>query len=211
MDDSHKDLSLYWFNSFMRRWPQLHIYQPKTLKAPRAKSASRETVDKYFDELNQIMEKYDLVSKPQNIFNVNEKGLCTGHKPQKVVITRNTNGQAVAGLRSQTITVMGGASVLGVAIPPYFASPGKRLMDGLMEGASPRLRGNVSDSGWSNTILFKDYLLNHLTNFLPGSGDTWNLCYMIDNDHMSTFPSLSGQRENKIILFNLPPHTSHIF
>jgi hypothetical protein len=37
----------------------------------------------------------------------------------------------------------------------------------LLEGKSTGTSGDVTESGWSNSIIFKKYLENHLLKFLP--------------------------------------------
>ena len=49
-------LSNNWFYSFLKRWPNLKVAKPQKLSAIRAKSGSRETLDKYYntwDNINQ--------------------------------------------------------------------------------------------------------------------------------------------------------------
>ena len=74
-------LSLKWFYSFLGRWPELKVIKPRSLKISRAKSATIENVDKYFEELKNVMEKYDLIDKPHLIFNIDEKGITINHSP----------------------------------------------------------------------------------------------------------------------------------
>jgi hypothetical protein len=74
-------LSLKWFYSFLGRWPELKVIKPRSLEISRAKSATIENVDKYFEELKNVMEKYDLIDKPHLIFNIDEKGITINHSP----------------------------------------------------------------------------------------------------------------------------------
>ena len=63
----------------MKRWPELRVVKPQKLGMRRAKSTTKETVFKYFDELEKIMVKYDLKHKPHLIFNVDETGIQVEH------------------------------------------------------------------------------------------------------------------------------------
>ena len=65
-------LSNNWFYSFLKRWPSLKVAKPQKLTIVRAKSASRDTLDKYYKEIGTILSKHNLRDKPQNIFNVDE-------------------------------------------------------------------------------------------------------------------------------------------
>ena len=59
----------------------LKLLQPRGLEIQRTKATSLDCVTNYYNELNQILTKYDLHDKPERIYNVDEKGLSTSHKP----------------------------------------------------------------------------------------------------------------------------------
>ena len=74
-------LSNCWFYSFLKRWPNLKVAKPQILTIVRAKSASRDTLDKYYKELGTILTNHNLRDKPQNIYNVDESGVSSEHSP----------------------------------------------------------------------------------------------------------------------------------
>lgn len=75
-DEAHP-LSTKWYRNFMSRWPDLKIVKPRSLEIQRAKALSAECLRSYFQELCKVLEKYNLLDKPERIFNVDEKGLST--------------------------------------------------------------------------------------------------------------------------------------
>ena len=83
-------LSTCWFYSFLKRWPNLKVAKPQKLTIVRAKSASRDTLDKYYKELGTILTNHNLRDKPQNIYNVDESGVSTEHSPPKIVCSTAT-------------------------------------------------------------------------------------------------------------------------
>ena len=87
--------------------------------------ASKATVDGYFQNLRRTLFKHGLYDKPHLIFNVDEKGITIDHKPPHVVADSSLCPQSVTSGRGKTITILGGGSASGVAIPPYFVFPGK--------------------------------------------------------------------------------------
>ena len=113
------------------------------------------------------MKKYNLHDKPHSIFNIDEKGLSLEHKPPKIVAGKHYKAQAVTAGRSKTVTLIGCVSDVGQQIPPFFIFPGARMISELMEDASPGAFGTVTQSGWSNTVVFEDYMKNHLIKYLP--------------------------------------------
>ena len=49
----------------------------------------------------------------------------------------------------------------GTKIPPYYVFPGKRWMEELIEGACPGSTGTLSETGWSNSVVFMDFMERH--------------------------------------------------
>lgn len=156
-----------WLYNFLERWPNLKAKKPRSLDIARAKSATRSAVDKYFDQLHTILTKYDLVAKPHLMYNIDEKGLSTDHKPPKIISGKHSKAQAVTSGRSQTTTLIGCVNGIGQQIPPYFIFPGARMIDSLLDGATPGASGTVSPTGWSNTEIFSMYMKEHLLKYLP--------------------------------------------
>ena len=87
--------------------------------------------------------------------------------PPSIVAGTDYHHNAVTAGRSKTTTLLGCGSAGGVAIPPFFVFPGKRMLPELMDGATPGAAGTVSDSGWSNGEVFRKYLDEHFLNFIP--------------------------------------------
>ena len=140
-------LTLNWFHGFMKRWPELRVIKPRSLEVSRTKSASDDIVQNYFNQLEHIIDKYELQNSPHLIFNVDEKGISTNHTPSRIVAGRDFYPQSITSGKSQTKTVLGCGRASGVAIPPYFVSPGKRMISDLLKDASPGANGTMSDSG----------------------------------------------------------------
>ncbi|KAJ8301133.1 hypothetical protein KUTeg_020120 [Tegillarca granosa] len=202
---ANNPLSKKWIRGFYSKWPTMHSIQPSSLSAQRARCTTAVCIEKYFKELNRIYVKYDLIDKPWAIYNVDEKGLNTEHKPPKVIAGADLkNVQAITSNRSAAITVLGCGNAAGSCIPPYFVFPGKRMMPDLLSGGSPGADGCVSDSGWSNLDIFENY-------FVQGRDSSQPILLSYDGhtSHVSLHLIEWAKSEN-IILFVIPPHTSHL-
>ena len=151
---AEKGLSDHWFYGFLKRWPDLKMAKPQKLQISRAKSASKEVIDKYFYELGNVMRENGLMEAPERIYNLDETGLSTEHAPPKIICSKESNPQAVTSERSANVTIIAGVNALGNYIPPFYVLPGKRWMDELMEGEPPGSVGTMSDKGWSNSKVF---------------------------------------------------------
>ena len=73
--------------------------------------------------------------------------------------------------RSEPITIIGCGNAAGNYIPPYFVYPGEKLQSRWMDGFTTGAVGTVSDSGWSNSQIFMDYLKHHFKLYVSGQND----------------------------------------
>ena len=209
--DREHPLSYQWYADFMSRWPELKLLQPRGLEIQRAKATSLDCVTNYYNELNQILTKYDLHDKPERIYNVDEKGLSTSHKPPGVVAAVGTKPSAVTSGSRVLVTVLGCGNAIGYQVPPFFIFPGARMREELLEGKTPGTDGTVSDSGWSNSEIFREYVEHHLVKYLPERCSETPVLLLYDG-HKShiNLGIIDWAKKEHIILFVLPAHTSHV-
>lgn len=180
------------------------------MEAARASAATKDNVDSYFEELNAVVNKYHLGDKPQCIFNIDEKGINTDHRPSDVVGDKSTTIQSVTSGRSQTVTVIAGGNAMGTYIPPFFIFPGQRMREELFQGGLPGTDGDVSISGWSNTEIFKRYMQEHFMKYIP-NGNAENPVLVIYDGHIShmSIELIEWAREHHIVIQLLPAPCSH--
>jgi hypothetical protein len=92
--------------------PELRVFKPRALEVQRAKCTSEAVVSNYFNELENILDKYNLKTKPHLIYNVDEKGISQIHTPPHIVGSVDNHPQAVTAGKSPTTTIIGcGGSV----------------------------------------------------------------------------------------------------
>ena len=206
--DRQCPLSFDWFYSFMTRWPDLKIMKQKDLEVARAKPADEIVVTNYFEELQTILTKYDLMDKPHFIYNIDEKGISAEHKPPKLIAGKFYN--AVTSGESKMVTIIGCGSAAGQQIPPFFVFPGEKMVDTLMEGASAGAVGFMSDSGLANSTIFEQYIKEHLVKYIPTRqpGSYALVLYDGHRRHV-TIPLILWAIQQQIILFVQPPHCSN--
>ena len=97
-----------------------------------------------------------------------------------------------------------------MAVLPYFVFPGKRMMPDLLTGASPGANGCMSDSGWSNSEVFRDYLQMHFMKFVPSHSDQKILLILDGHKSHVSVGLVEWANTQGIILYILPAHTSHL-
>ncbi|XP_062580331.1 uncharacterized protein LOC134242262, partial [Saccostrea cucullata] len=156
--------------------------------------------DSYFKELEQVIRENGFDKNPYLIYNVDEKGFTQNHTPPFVVCGNQFPPQAVTAGKSSTTTVIGCGSASGTAIPPFFIFAGKRMMPELMEGATPGAVGRVSETGWSNSQLFREFLDHFLKHVPIKDGQKF---FSMDGHKSHTSVGLvQWARDRNIILFN---------
>jgi hypothetical protein len=77
---------------------------------------------------------------------------------------------------------------IGTTIPPYYVFAGKRLLPELLKDAAPGTDASMSDSGWSNTGIFRKFLMEHFIKYIPHREPGQHLLLIIDGhkSHISS-------------------------
>nr|XP_054759887.1 uncharacterized protein LOC129266029 [Lytechinus pictus] len=196
----------------MKRWPSLRLVKPQSLSMARAKASKPHLVTSYFNELSAILKKYDLEGKGERIYNVDEVGFNCEHRPVKIVARKTlTRPQFIVTPRSSLTTLIACGNAAGECLPPFLVFKGKRNLDKFKDGAIPGTRVQMSDSGWSNSIIFEDFFKSHFTPFADARREKGEKVILIYDGHKSHVPInvIKHAREHNIVLFLLPAHTSH--
>ncbi|CAC5373548.1 unnamed protein product [Mytilus coruscus] len=147
-----KPLTLTWFYGMLGRWPDLKAVKPRALEVVRVKAANKENITKYFNELEKVLLKYDLMDKPHLIYNIDEKGVTINHNPSTVVSGVETSAQEVTTGKGDTVTILGCGNAIGNALPPYFIFPGQRMNDQLL-ALSLRRVGLIRNCLWISSAI----------------------------------------------------------
>ena len=95
-------------------------------------------------------------------------------------------------------------------LPPFFVFKGKRFSPDLLEGILPGTKCEMSPTGWSNSEIFKTFL-DHFCKYIPNrtSEEHALLVYDGHKSHIN-HEVINWALENKVVLFVLPAHTSHV-
>lgn len=85
---NNKIASKDWIRGFFRRQPQLSIRTPETTSLSRATSFIKKNVGDFFENLKIVYERHRF--GPVSIYNIDETGLSTVQRTQKVIALRGT-------------------------------------------------------------------------------------------------------------------------
>ena len=168
----------------------------------------KDVMKDYFDKLKKTLEENDLMKNPTQIYNVDETGMPLDHHPPKVITVRRQKKvrSRTSGNKSQ-VTVIVCVSATGHALPPFVIFDAKSLNIEWTKGEVAGTRYGLSSTGWVDTELFKGWLVEHFLKFAVGGRP---LLLILDGHSTHYQPELiKYAREHKIILFCLPPHTTH--
>lgn len=201
---SHK-----WWRGFRKRHPRITLRKPDKLDRRRRQMSKKSTMDKHFDLLKEVLIKSDLLDKPSHIFNVDETGMEMDALNGKVVVDRNTRHayQESRGDREH-ITVNVCCSASALILPPMIIFA-KCFPSGHYSKCGPdECLYAKSPSGYMDGELFKSWFT---TVFLPHTAHLRPALLILDGhgSHL-TIDIIDLARQNNVILYCLPPHTTHL-
>ena len=200
-----KHISDGWWRRFLTRQPKLALRRGDTTAHVRMDAINRENIQNYYDLLKDVLDEHNLMDHPVQIYNMDETGVPFDPRPPKVVAPKGLRYRS-SGKKGQ-VTVVACASATGQAIPPYVIFDAKQLNPAWFKGEVPGTRYGLSDSGWIDRELFHLWLSKH---FLTHAIGNRPLLLLLDGHSSHYEPeTIRFAKENDIIVFCLPPHTTH--
>ena len=180
-----------WFEAFMRRHPVLAMRTPESTSLGRVNGFNEDAVQAFFKNLQGIMEANSFT--PDRIFNVDETGITTVHRPPKILAERGQKqvGIVTSGERGILTTAVCAFSSSGVYVPPMFIYRRQRMNDQLSRNGPPGALYKCSSSGWIVNELFTEWL-RHFAEFVKPSKE--NPVLLILDNHSSHVRLLFRQK-----------------
>ncbi|XP_045445765.1 uncharacterized protein LOC123653829 [Melitaea cinxia] len=197
-----------WFRMFMKRNPELSVRVAQATSLSRATSFNRSNVDSFYDNLATVMERYKF--EPQNIYNVDETGITTVQKPDRIVARRGARqvGSVTSAERGTLVTVAFAVNAIGNAIPPFFVFPRVRYQDHFVRDGPIGSAGSANPSGWMQDETFIHFLEHFKKHTNPSSSH--KVLLVLDNHYSHIhINALDFCKTNSIVMLSFPPHCSH--
>lgn len=128
-------------------------------------STNRETIQQYYDLLQETLQTNNVMNAPAQMYNMDESGVPLDPRPPNV-ITRKGQKKVryrVSGKKEQ-ITVLGCVNTIGQSIPTMLIFEGEYLNYPWTVGEVQGTYYGMSGKGWTDQELFRHLLKDH---FLP--------------------------------------------
>ncbi|KAL8366626.1 hypothetical protein RB595_010475 [Gaeumannomyces hyphopodioides] len=182
--------------------------RPRAIK--RRAAQDRLVLRKWFDSYTQCVEEYQI--KPENSWNSDEIGFRVGVFQGSFVWCYT---DIEAWIQSDPdhrnlVTIMETCSAAGATIPPFIIMAGicineKHVCNSLEPGTTL----TTSENGWTDDLIALDWLDHFLQHAKPASPNEYRLLLIDNHGSHLTLPFWEKCQAEKIVVFPLPPHTTH--
>ncbi|CAG8783178.1 12753_t:CDS:2 [Cetraspora pellucida] len=196
-----------WWKRFLKDHSELSFHVLQALNEAYAQKANLIIINDHFNKLQKILTEYSLT--PDRIWNMDETGFIIEPKLQKVIAKKGACQvhHVSYGSNHEHISVCPTISDAGTYIPPLIIYKGKWIIPGLLDSAPAGTVMGFTDTRYMQESLFRKYI-EHFVNSIPPIC----LVLLILDGHKShvNYTCINFCYENNILLYNLPPHTTHI-
>ena len=156
-----------WWERFKQRHPNLTLRIAAPLSFARAMASDRDSLNNYFDLLEDTLKANEIFDDASRIFNCDETGIPLNPTSLKVVDKVGAkNPSYLVGSTKTQITVLACSCATGYVIPPMVIFDRKTLNPELTKGEIPGTLYGLSSNGWIDMELFSGWFFEHFLMYL---------------------------------------------
>jgi len=195
-----------WLKLFLKRNSAISLRSPEPTSIARAAGFNKKSVHHFLQLLQQSYTEYPY--GPGQIFNMDETGLTTVQKPQKILAKKGKHqvGALTSAERGVNTTVVCCVSAAGQYVPPMIIFKRLRMKEELKDGAPPGSLVVCNESGWMDSDMYYAWLQHFIQVVKPSKENPVLLVLDGHTSHTKNLDAIMLARENRI---SLPPHTTH--
>lgn len=201
-----------WFVGYMSRHKNLSARKPEQCSVARAMAFNKTNIANYFEKLEDVINRNPNFANGSRIYNLDETGTSTVGVIKKMKIIGEKGAKQIHQIKSAergvlvTTCCIIGAN--GCVLPPVMVFPRAKFKRSMTINAYPGTLGLATKNGWMTAEIFVQ-AIRHFIKCTNSSKENPTLL-ILDNvaSHLS-IDVINLCRENGVILFTLPPHTTH--
>jgi len=146
----------------------------------------------------------------KDIWNVDESGITTVQKPDRVIARRGQKqvSAMTSAERGTLVTIALAGNALGNHIPPMFIFPRKRFNDHFIRDAPTGSIGTANGSGWMQEDDFLIFL-KFFKDQIRSSKENKALLLLDNHASHTAVKNIEFCKRNGMILLTFPPHCTH--
>lgn len=212
LDGSNRVVGSHWTRRFLDRHPEFLKRKQKPLAVQRKNAHSVKDMEDYFEAFRKLVEWLGLA--PEDMWNMDETGFRIGCGKAQWVITSNATKALVMTDPDNRDYITSAETINGVGrtIPAFLILRGKHTLHkwAIHNDLSDEISLSTSDSGYSNDRLAIDWLKHFEKHSARGQVGLYRLLIMDGYGSHLTYEFWSLAKEHNIILFRLPPYSTHL-
>lgn len=204
-----------WYINFLKRHPEISLREAETITKARA-LITEEAIRLWFRNLKMYLTQnncIDILDDPSRILNGDESGFPLCPKTGKVLGPRGYKNlyKIKNGADKENVTVLVVFAADGKICPPLVIFPYVRPPKAIVKNMPPSWVLGKSESGWMRSDVFYEYVANDFNKWVHENRLKRPILLLVDGhrSHMS-LPLSQFCDENQIILYALPPNTTHM-
>ncbi|XP_065662840.1 uncharacterized protein LOC136085459 [Hydra vulgaris] len=198
-----------WLRDFRKRYiNKLSLRKPQPTSLGRSSAFNRETVRIVYKNYKNVLERYHF--DPSNIWNCDETGITTVHVPPKILAPKGKKqiGSITSAERGNNVTMIAAINATGNSIPPLLVFPRAKFKDYMLNNCPPGSVGAANKSGWSNEVIFVQFLEHFISNVRPSIKKPV-LLLMDNHESHVNISVIELAKKSGIVLMTFHPHTTH--